>query len=161
MVPNFKKISIESLKNLNDNINKLEPANDPDRDELPDGTTVSNPEPAEPASDEKDEAISDKDGESVTSIVPTSPTKMSLVQKFYASLRTAPLRKVLAFLTYVTDVTIVMIGLFLQKDLPNEVASGWNISRIIIYGGYFGTSSTEAVASILRKHDSPPPPPNE
>ena len=140
-----QKLIETKIKNT---IDTFEPINDPDRNELPDGTTVTY------------EASHDNDNNEI-SIKVSNSKKLSLVQKFYESLRTAPLRKVLAILTYFTDVCIVCIGIFLQHDLPPEIAAGWNISRMIIYGGYFGSSTTEAVAGMMKKRSQQIPQNNQ
>ena len=73
-------------------------------------------------------------------------SKIGIVDRFYNSLRRAPLRKMLALIMFFADMVIIGVGLFLQKDLPVEIASGLSMVRLVIYGGYFGSSAAETIS---------------
>lgn len=73
------------------------------------------------------------------------------MNRFYNSLRRAPLRKLLALTTYIVDIILVFTGLITQKDLPIGIASGFNVVRCVIYGGYFGSSAWESVVDSNNK----------
>lgn len=106
-------------------INTLEPANDPDRLETRDGTTIG-----------------------VSNNLNTKTPRT--LQKFYNMLREAPLRKLLAMVTYIVDIVIVFLGFAFKRDLPTEIAAGWNVTRVTIYAGYFGSSAVESVVTAKK-----------
>lgn len=78
-------------------------------------------------------------------------TKLGIVDRFYNSLRKAPLRKLLALVMFIVDMIIILVGLFLQKDLPVEISSGLSMVRLVIYGGYFGSSAAESISEKIQK----------
>lgn len=87
----------------------------------------------------------------IVEVAVAAATKLGIVDRFYNSLRRAPLRKLLALIMFIVDMVIILVGLFLQKDLPVEISSGLSMVRLVIYGGYFGTSAAESISEKIQK----------
>lgn len=119
-------MSDNKLELLSKIINALEPPTDPDYND-PQG------------------------GDNIVGNVIEVAEKLGIVDRFYNSLRRAPLRKLLALIMFIVDIIIIMVGLILQRDLPMEISSGLSMVRMIIYGGYFGTSAAEAISDKIQK----------